>query len=92
MQSALLATLPLIVCYVSLVLFLVLDSLDKSLPDGFYNKRAMLYIMDVRSERFVLKPKGMGERSAGHLSEKRSPVFDMPSVSPVRIRETFTIV
>ena len=28
----------------------------------------MLYIMDAKSERFVLKPKGMGERSAGHLN------------------------
>ena len=44
------------------------DSLDRSLPDGFYNKRAMLYIMDAESERFVLKPKGMGERNAGHLN------------------------
>lgn len=44
------------------------DSLDKSLPDGFYNKRAMLYIMDAKTERFVLKPKGMGERNAGHLN------------------------
>ena len=33
------------------------DSLDRSLPDGFYNKKAMLYIMDAESERFVLKPK-----------------------------------
>ncbi len=45
----------------------VYDSLDKSLPDGFYNKKAMLYIMDAKSQRLVLKPKGMGERSAGHL-------------------------
>ena len=44
------------------------DSLDKSLPEGFYNKQAMLYIMDAETERFVLKPKGMGERSAGHLN------------------------
>jgi signal transduction histidine kinase/DNA-binding response OmpR family regulator len=44
------------------------DSLDKSLPNGFYNKRAMLYIMDAHSQRFVLKPKGMGERNAGHLN------------------------
>ncbi len=44
------------------------DSLDRSLPDGFYNKRAMLYVMDAKTERFVLKPKGMGERSAGHLN------------------------
>ncbi|MCM1118430.1 MAG: ATP-binding protein [bacterium] len=43
------------------------DSLDKSLPDGFDGKQAMLYIMDAKTERFVLKPKGMGERNAGHL-------------------------
>ena len=47
----------------------VYDALDKSLPDdGFYNKRAMLYIMDAESERLVLKPKGIGERDAGHLN------------------------
>lgn len=46
----------------------IYDSFDKSLPEGFYNKRAMLYIMDAETERFVLKPKGMGERSAGHLN------------------------
>lgn len=45
----------------------IYDSLDKSLPKGFYNKQALLYIMDAQSERFVLKPTGMGERSAGHL-------------------------
>ena len=46
----------------------VYDSFDKSLPSGFYNGRATLYFMDAESERFVLKPKGMGERSAGHLN------------------------
>ncbi len=46
----------------------IYDSLDKSLPDGFYNKKAMLYIMDAQTERFVLKPKGMGKLSAGHLN------------------------
>ncbi len=46
----------------------IYDSFDKSLPDGFYNKKAMLYIMDAETERFVLKPKGMGERNAGHLN------------------------
>ena len=46
----------------------VYDSLDRSLPDGFYNKQATLYIMDAVNERFVLKPKGMGMRSAGHLN------------------------
>ena len=44
------------------------DSLDRSLPDGFYNKQAALYIMDAETQRFVLKPKGMGKRSAGHLN------------------------
>ena len=52
----------------SLYIEYVYDSLDRSLPNGFYNKRAMLYIMDAQSERLVLKPKGMGERSAGHLN------------------------
>ncbi len=46
----------------------IYDSFDKSLPEGFYNKKAMLYIMDAETQRFVLKPKGMGERSAGHLN------------------------
>lgn len=46
----------------------VYDSLDESLPESFYNNTAMLYIMDAQSQRFVLKPKGMGERSAGHLN------------------------
>lgn len=48
----------------------VYDSLDKSLPNGFYNQKAMLYIMDAETERLVLKPKGMGERDAGHLNLK----------------------
>ena len=46
----------------------VYDSIDKFLPKGFYNQQASLYIMDAQSERFVLKPKGMGQRSAGHLN------------------------
>lgn len=44
------------------------DSFDRSLPDGFYNQKAMLYIMDAHTSRFVLKPKGMGKRNAGHLN------------------------
>ncbi|MDE7322343.1 MAG: response regulator [Lachnospiraceae bacterium] len=52
----------------SLYIEYVYDSLDRALPNGFYNNRAMLYIMDAESERMVLKPKGMGERSAGHLN------------------------
>ena len=46
----------------------IYDAIDRSLPDGFYNKQASLYIMDAESQRFVLKPKGMGRRSAGHLN------------------------
>ena len=46
----------------------IYDAIDRSLPDGFYNKQASLYIMDAESQRFVLKPKGMGKRSAGHLN------------------------
>ncbi len=46
----------------------IYDSYDRSLPNGFYNGKAMLYIMDAKSERLVLKPKGMGERDAGHLN------------------------
>ena len=46
----------------------IYDAIDHSLPDGFYNKQASLYIMDSESQRFVLKPKGMGQRSAGHLN------------------------
>ena len=46
----------------------IYDTIDQSLPDGFYNKQASLYIMDAQSQRFVLKPKGMGQRNAGHLN------------------------
>ncbi len=46
----------------------IYDAIDRSLPEGFYNQQALLYIMDAESRRFVLKPKGMGQRSAGHLN------------------------
>ena len=46
----------------------VYDSLDESLPNGFYNGRAMLYVMDAETERMVLKPKGMGAVSYTHLT------------------------
>ncbi len=46
----------------------IYDSFDEALPGSFYNGSAMLYIMDAKSERLVLKPKGMGERIAGHLN------------------------
>ncbi len=46
----------------------VYDTLDRFLPEGFYNNQAVLYIMDAESRRVVLKPEGMGKRSAGHLN------------------------
>lgn len=46
----------------------IYDSLDEALPPKFYNNNATLYVMDAKSERFVLKPKGIGERTAGHLN------------------------
>ncbi len=46
----------------------IFDSFDQALPGGFYNGSAMLYIMDAKSERLVLKPKGMGQLDAGHLN------------------------
>ncbi len=46
----------------------IYDAFEEALPDGFYNGNAMLYIMDAKSERLVLKPKGIGERNAGHLN------------------------
>ena len=46
----------------------IYDSLDEALPPKFYNNNATLYMMDARSERFVLKPKGIGERTAGHIN------------------------
>ena len=61
----------------------------------------MLYIMDAESEKLVLKPKGMGERSAGHMNLKdfyyankihTSPVLEIPSVFPFKTRDIFTIV
>ncbi|MDE5907651.1 MAG: response regulator [Lachnospiraceae bacterium] len=52
----------------SLYVEYVYDSFDEALPDRFYNGNATLYIMDAKSERFLLKPKGIGERDAGHLN------------------------
>ena len=47
----------------------IYDTIDEFLPaEGFYNKQALLYIMDAKSQRFVLHPKGMGQRNAGHLN------------------------
>lgn len=46
----------------------VYDAINASLPQGFYDQQAVLYLMDAATERFVLKPEGMGERDAGHLN------------------------
>ncbi len=46
----------------------IYDSFDGALPGGFYNEEAKLYLMDATSQRLVLKPKGIGERDAGHMS------------------------
>lgn len=46
----------------------IYDSFEDALPNKFYNNSAILYIMDVKSQRLVLKPKGMGERAAGHIN------------------------
>lgn len=46
----------------------IYDSFDEALPEKLYNGSASLYIMDSNSQRFVLKPKGVGERDAGHLN------------------------
>lgn len=45
----------------------IYDSFDNALPGRFYNKESKLYLMDAISKRMVLKPKGIGERDAGHI-------------------------
>ena len=72
----------------SLYVEYIYDTFDKSLPEGFYNKRAMLYIMDAETERFILKPKGMGERSAGHLN--LSDFYRANEINEEEIREEIT--
>ncbi len=46
----------------------IYDAIGESLPRGFYDGKAMLYIMDAENERLVLNPRGIGERDAGHLN------------------------
>lgn len=46
----------------------IFDTLAEVLPDRFYNSSAVLYVMDAKSERLILKPKGIGEREAGHVN------------------------
>ncbi len=45
----------------------IFDFFEDTLPNKLYNGRAVLYLMDTKSERLVLKPTGMGERDAGHV-------------------------
>ncbi len=66
----------------------IYDAIDRSLPEGFYNKRASLYIMDGQSQRFVLKPKGMGQRSAGHLN--LNDFYRANDIQDPEIREEIT--
>ena len=63
----------------------VYDSFESALPDKFYNNSAILYIMDAKSERFVLKPKGMGERAAGHIN--LSDFYHANKVSEEKIKQ-----
>ena len=63
----------------------IYDTIDKSLPNGFYGKQASLYIMDAESQRFVLKPKGMGQRSAGHLN--LTDFYRANNIQDLKIRE-----
>ncbi len=44
------------------------DVIDRYLPAGFYDKQAVLYVMDTATERFVLKPEGMEDLNAGHMN------------------------
>ncbi|MCM1399189.1 MAG: ATP-binding protein [Clostridium sp.] len=46
----------------------IYDVFDKTLPNSFYNNEAKLYLFDTASERLVLKPKGMSELEAGHMT------------------------
>lgn len=46
----------------------VFDAIEKVLPEKFYNDNAMLYVMDAKSERFVIKPRQVGMRTVGHLN------------------------
>ena len=66
----------------------IYDAIDRSLPEGFYNKQASLYIMDAQSQRFVLKPKGMGQRSAGHLN--LDDFYRANNIQDPEIREEIT--
>lgn len=46
----------------------IFDSFDEALPEKFYSDNAKYYMMDTKTQRFVLKPKGLGDRAAGHVN------------------------
>lgn len=46
----------------------IYDSFEEALPNDFYDSEATLYLMDAASRKFVMKPKGIGERDAGHMN------------------------
>ncbi len=46
----------------------IYDSFDEALPEKFYSDNAKYYMMDTKTQRFVLKPKGLGDRAAGHVN------------------------
>ena len=63
----------------------IYDSFDEVLPEEFYNNDAKLYLMDAASEKLVLKPKGMGERDAGHMNLEE--FYHANKIYEERIRE-----
>ncbi|MCI8597082.1 MAG: response regulator [Lachnospiraceae bacterium] len=67
----------------------IYDSFEKALPDRLYNGTATLYIMDGKSERFLLKPKGIGERDAGHLNLE--DFYRANDIMEARIQEEVSI-
>ncbi len=64
----------------------IYDSFDEAMPSDFYNSEATLYLMDAASRKFVMKPKGMGERDAGHLNLE--DFYHANKISEEKIKET----
>ena len=64
----------------------IYDSFDEAMPNDFYNSEATLYLMDAASRKFVMKPKGMGERDAGHLNLE--DFYHANKISEEKIKET----
>ncbi len=69
----------------SLYVEYIYDSLDRSLPAGLYDGKATLYVMDAESQRFVLKPEGIGMRDAGHIN--LSDFYRANSIEDPALRE-----